>query len=200
MLTPRAPRRLPGTFRNRFSHSRAPCAITLLLKPSNSQGTLRAADGYFFRGRDLMYPSVGDVRVSFYLVPAVDVSVIARLTGAHTARPRGRGSLHKTSALCAMRCCLCLCCYVSWQGACLSHKSNQTNTWGLLRGGGDTKAIKQGGRSAHATRQKARWVVWGVLIAGALVRRRPRDRLAHTVGAGAKQPVKVAKVVPPIKS
>ena len=134
MLTPRAPRRLPGTFRNRFSHSRAPCAITLLLKPSNSQGTLRAADGYFFRGRDLMYPSVGDVRVSFYLVPAVDVSVIARLTGAHTARPRGRGSLHKTSALCAMRCCLCLCCYVSWQGACLSHKSNQTNGWGLRRG------------------------------------------------------------------
>ena len=30
--------------------------------PSDLLGTLRVADGFFFRGRDMRYPSVGDVR------------------------------------------------------------------------------------------------------------------------------------------
>jgi hypothetical protein len=49
--------------------------------PSDLQGTLRVTDGYFFRGRDMQHPSVGDVRVSFYVVPGADVSVIAKLRG-----------------------------------------------------------------------------------------------------------------------
>lgn len=49
--------------------------------PSELHGTLRVADGYFFRGRDMQYPSVGDIRVSFYLVRAGDVSLVGRLRG-----------------------------------------------------------------------------------------------------------------------
>ena len=85
-------------------------------------------------------------------------------------------------------------------GSLFEPQEQSNKRLGAPSGACDTKAIKQGGRSAHATRQKARWVDWGVLIAGALVHRPPRDRLAHTVGAGAKQPVKVAKVAQPIKS
>ena len=49
--------------------------------PADLLGTVRVTDGYFFRGRDMQFPSVGDVRVSFYLVPGGDVSVIAKLRG-----------------------------------------------------------------------------------------------------------------------
>ena len=72
--------------------------------PSDLHGTFRVAEGFFFRGRDMHYPSVGDVRVSFYLVRAETVSLVAKLRGRNLEtcnvdrgsvgrmpRPRARG-------------------------------------------------------------------------------------------------------------
>jgi len=52
---------------------------------SDLHGTLRVADGYFYRGRDMRYPSVGDVRVWFEVVAETQVSAIGLLR-AHSIR------------------------------------------------------------------------------------------------------------------
>jgi hypothetical protein len=49
--------------------------------PPKLQGTFRVASEQFFRGRDIRYPSVGDVRVHFSGIAAVNVTIIAQLEG-----------------------------------------------------------------------------------------------------------------------
>jgi hypothetical protein len=87
------PIRLQGDGLVRVDHSLSPLLLPayytrqpvveedLARLPSDLKGTFRVAEGYFFRGRDMEYPSVGDIRVAFYMVPPIEVSMIARLRG-----------------------------------------------------------------------------------------------------------------------
>uniref|UniRef100_A0A7S0TN06 Uncharacterized protein n=1 Tax=Hemiselmis andersenii TaxID=464988 RepID=A0A7S0TN06_HEMAN len=47
--------------------------------PADLQGTFRVVHDQFFRGRDIHYPSIGDVRVHFAGIAAVNVTVLATL-------------------------------------------------------------------------------------------------------------------------
>lgn len=62
-----------------FAHRVHVEAKDLQKLPPRLQGTLRVANEQFFRGRDVHYPSIGDVRVHFSGIAAVNVTIIAQL-------------------------------------------------------------------------------------------------------------------------
>lgn len=64
------------------------------------QGTFKLSDGYFFRGRDIRMPSVGDVRVSFQVVGGQHVSALLRLNNRVLRGCEGFGGGVERGCLC----------------------------------------------------------------------------------------------------
>eukprot|EP00285_Hemiselmis_virescens_P010918 CAMPEP_0173398630 /NCGR_PEP_ID=MMETSP1356-20130122/42316_1 /TAXON_ID=77927 ORGANISM="Hemiselmis virescens, Strain PCC157" /NCGR_SAMPLE_ID=MMETSP1356 /ASSEMBLY_ACC=CAM_ASM_000847 /LENGTH=327 /DNA_ID=CAMNT_0014358165 /DNA_START=1 /DNA_END=984 /DNA_ORIENTATION=- len=62
-----------------FAHRVPITALDLERLPEDLQGTFRVVHDQFFRGRDIHYPSIGDVRVHFAGIGAVNVTILATL-------------------------------------------------------------------------------------------------------------------------